>query len=119
MMMFTFSQFLKIVFFVLVLGLSSRSFAADETITFKVNGTAACELQIETLITSIDGVVSAEWDATTQIMTVVFNAETIKKDRFYIVLAEGGYDNQGLHAKKGNYEALAEACKYTREIEKD
>lgn len=99
--------------------MSFTASATPETITFKVNGTAACEAQIESIITSIDGVTSAQWDVTTKMITIVFDNETIKKDRFYVALAEGGYDNQELHAKKNNYEELPAACKYTREPEND
>ncbi len=98
---------------------SFTSMASVETITFKVNGTAACEAQIENLITSVVGVSSASWDATSQIITITFETETVRKDRFYIVLAEGGYDNQELHAKKANYDALPAACKYVRNPEND
>lgn len=106
----------------LIVALGMFSFSAKavtETTSFSVNGTTACEAQIETLITSLDGVTSATWDATTKIITIVFDNETIKKDRFYVALAEGGYDNQELHAKKANYEALPATCKYVREAEKD
>lgn len=103
-----------------VLGMFSfTASAVSETITFKVNGTVACEAQIETIISSLDGVTSATWDATTKIITIVFDNETIKKDRFYVALAEGGYDNQELHAKKAHYDELPAACKYVREAEKD
>lgn len=106
----------------LVISLGFFSFTASavsETTSFKVNGTVSCEAQIETIITSLDGVTSASWDATTKIITIVFDNETIKKDRFYVALAEGGYDNQELHAKKANYEELPTACKYVREPEND
>lgn len=91
----------------------------DETVSFKVSGTTACKSQIETIITSLDGVKSANWDADSKIITIVFDAGTVKKDRFFVALAEGGYDNQELHAKKSNYEELPAACKYTREAEND
>lgn len=111
---------IKTSFLIAVLGLFSfTATAALETTSFKVNGTAACEAQIETLITSLDGVTSATWDATTKIITIIFDNETIKKDRFYVTLAEGGYDNQELHAKKAHYDELPAACKYVREAEKD
>jgi len=103
-----------------ILGLFSfTTKAASETITFKVNGTTACEAQIETLITSLEGVTSATWDATTKIITIVFDNESINADRFYLILAEGGYDNQELHARKGNYDKLPSECKYEREPEND
>ena len=108
----------SIIALIALIGLFSfNSNATSETTSFKVNGTAACEAQIETIITSLDGVTSAQWDATTHIITIVFDNETIKKDRFYVALAEQGYDNQELHAKKSNYEALPAACKYVREPE--
>jgi hypothetical protein len=92
---------------------------SNETITFKVSGNVACKSQIESIITSIEGVVSAVWDANTKMMTVIFDSGTVKKDRFYVALAEGGYDNQELHAKSINYEELPAACRYTREAEND
>ena len=92
---------------------------ADETITFKVNGNAACKTQIEALVTGVQGVTSAVWDATAQKITIVFNSTTVNKDKFYVVLAEGGYDNEELHAKTSKYDALSAECKYTREAEKD
>lgn len=91
----------------------------SETLTFKVNGTEACKAQIENIVMSIEGVTSASWNATTKIITIEYNPETVKKDRFYVALAEGGYDNQGLHAKKANYDELDAACKYVREPEND
>ena len=112
-----FISYLGLTLCLTVFGFNSN--ATSETVSFKVNGTAACEAQIETLITSLEGVTSATWDATTKIITIVFENETIKKDRFFVALAQGGYDNQELHAKKGNYDALPAACKYTREVEND
>lgn len=108
-----------VIAFLGLFGFMSFAFAPSETISFKVNGTAACEANIEALITGLDGVSSASWDASSKIITIVYDSQTIKKDRFYVALAEGGYDNQELHAKKGNYDALSEACKYIREAEND
>lgn len=99
--------------------LSFTAKSATETVTFKVNGTTACEAQIENIVSNLEGVTSADWDPTTQIITVVFDTDTIKKEYFYFELAKGGYDNQGLRAKQIYYDALPEACKYTREPELD
>lgn len=108
-----------LVFALCLFGFSFASNASVETISFKVSGTAACEAQIESIITNVVGVSSASWDATTQIITITFETETVRKDRFFVVLAEGGYDNQELHAKKANYDALPAACKYVRNPEND
>lgn len=91
----------------------------NETISFSVNGNAACKSQIETIITSIDGVVSATWNASTKIITIEFNTELVRKDRFFLELAEGGYDNQELRAKNAKYDLLSADCKYNREPEKE
>lgn len=94
--------------------LSYSASAASETTTFFVNGNTSCEEQIELVITNIDGVTSASWDATSKMITIVFENQTIQKDRFFVALAESGYDNQELQAKKYNYDKLSEACKYVR-----
>ena len=102
-----------------LLAFSFTAKSATETITFKVNGTSACESQIENIVSNLEGVTSADWNPSTQIITVVFDTDTIKKEYFYFELAKGGYDNQGLRAKEVYYNALPDACKYTREPEVD
>lgn len=76
----------------MILGFSTIA-KANETITFKVNGKAACKTQIEALVMSVQGVKSAVWNATTKKITIVFNSTVLDRDGFYVILAEGGYDS--------------------------
>ena len=95
------------------IALSFKSFS--QKVTFKVNGTAACEIQIENLITNINGVTSASWDSSTKLLTVIYDESIIHYKRFYVALTIGGYDNEGSNAKDASYNALPTDCKYTRE----
>lgn len=90
---------------------------SDITITFKVNGNAACKSNIEALLLNeeIQGITSAVWDATTHNITIVYNSSILKEDILYYYLAEGGYDTEKLRAKNTNYDLLSQECKYQRE----
>jgi periplasmic mercuric ion binding protein len=92
---------------------------SEETTTFIVNGTEACKLIIEDLIKNIPGVSSASWDVVTKRITITFDASLVERDRFYVTLAEAGYDNDGLSAKQAKYDALSTECKYQRIAEED
>lgn len=87
------------------------------TISFKVNGTAACESNIETALTSQAGVISATWNSSNKQMTVVFKTAQVKTSDLHSFLAMAGYDTSELRAKQGVYDALPASCKYTREAE--
>lgn len=87
------------------------------TVTFKVNGNASCKTSIESILTSQAGIISATWDATSKIITVVFNSTQIKTSDLYSLLALAGYDNAELRSKQSAYDALSAECKYTREAE--
>ena len=91
--------------------------ADTSTIVFKVNGTAACETTIETTISSHAGVISANWDATTKMITIRYIAGQYQNVDFYAFLALAGYDTVELRAKQPVYDALPAECKYTRDPE--
>lgn len=88
---------------------------SSQTSLFKVNGTVACESQIESLITNLKGVTSASWDASTKMITIIYDEKITHFKQFYIALTIGGFDNEGSNAKNEGYDALPPECKYKRE----
>lgn len=87
------------------------------TVTFKVNGTASCESNIESALTSQTGIISATWNSSTKQMTIVFKSLNIKTSDLHSILALAGYDTSELRAKQNIYDALPASCKYTRDPE--
>lgn len=88
--------------------------SGDTTVTFAVNGNAACKSSIESALTSNSGVVSATWDSGSQTITVTFHMSSLQITDLYPLLANAGYDNAELRAKDAIYAALPTACQYTR-----
>jgi hypothetical protein len=84
------------------------------TVSFAVNGTAACKSAIESILTSNAGVISASWDATAKVVTVTYLTSKLRKSDLYTFLATAGYDNAELRAKTPVYNALPAECQYTR-----
>jgi hypothetical protein len=87
------------------------------TVTFKVNGNAACESGIEATLVGKTGILSANWDAGTKMITVKYLSAQVQKSDLYSYLALAGYDNAELRAKQPAYDALSTDCKYTRDPE--
>lgn len=87
------------------------------TATFKVNGLQACKSNIESLLTSQAGVISAVWNSQTKNVVVVYKSSIVKVSEFYTILGVAGYDSSELRAKQSAYDALSNECKYVREPE--
>jgi len=87
------------------------------TVSFSVNGTSACKANIEAAVTAKTGVISASWDAASKTITIIYLESAADKKDFYAALAVAGYDNAELRAKKPAYDALSQACQYTRDPE--
>ena len=87
------------------------------TISFPVNGNAACKANIESALTVKTGVVSASWDAASKTITVKYLTSALDKTDLYSWLALAGYDSHELRAKKAAYDALSADCQYTRDPE--
>jgi hypothetical protein len=85
------------------------------TATFSVNGNASCKSSIEGSLTANTGVISANWTAGTQSITVSYLSAKLKLSDLYSLLANAGYDNVELRAKDAVYAALPTACQYTRQ----
>ena len=92
-------------------------FAAEKTETIKVKGGDCddCKKHIETVVTGVDGVTSAEWNVETKILTVVFDDEVTTLDKVQMFIAQGGNDTPKYKAPDKAYDALPECCQYDRE----
>lgn len=85
------------------------------TVSFKVKGKLACKNTIESLVSSKQGVLSASWNAATEIITVQFIPAVIVLSDLHSAIAVGGYDTSELRTKDTFYSALPAECKYTRD----
>lgn len=85
------------------------------TVTFRVNGNAACESAIEGVLTGKAGIISSNWDPATKNVTVKFLTAQVQQSDLYTYFALAGYDNAELRAKQPAYDALSQDCKYTRD----
>ena len=96
-------------------GYAGSKLSGDTTVTFAVNGNAACKSNIEAALTANANVVSASWDATAKMITVTFHTANMQITDLYPILANAGYDNAEQRAKDGVYAALPTSCQYTRD----
>ena len=86
-------------------------------LTFKVNGTSSCKANIESALSSLEGVISASWDASSKNITVKYLSTKVQPSDMHSQLALAGYDTSELRAKQNAYDALSNDCKYTRDPE--
>lgn len=93
--------------------------AQDTTIVFRVNGNAGCKVAIEHALSGVQGISSANWDATNKKMTVVYNTQMVREDLIHTYIASEGYDTNLIRSKQAKYDALPAECKYLRDIERD
>ena len=85
-----------------------------QTEKFEVAGNCAmCKKRIETAGKD-SGAESIEWDATTGIATVTFDADKITVDKIKQGIAAVGHDTEGFRADDAVYEELHECCLYDR-----
>lgn len=92
-------------------------FAAEKTEKFEVKGgdCEECKSHIESTVTGVEGVTSAEWNAESKELTVVFDDEVTALDSVEMAIAEGGNDTPNYKASEEAYKALPECCQYERE----
>jgi copper chaperone CopZ len=84
------------------------------TTKLKVYGNCGmCEKRIEKAA-EIEGVSSAEWDAATQMLVVVFDAAKVKPSQIHSAVAAVGHDTDKVRADDKVYENLHGCCKYER-----
>lgn len=94
---------------------AATTFGQDKTETFKVNGNCGmCETRIEKAAESVDGVKTADWDKSTKMLEVSFDALKADKDKIQKAIAKVGHDTGKYRAKDEVYESLPACCKYKR-----
>ena len=82
--------------------------------TFKVWGN--CDMCKETIEGSlkVDGVVSADWNTDSKMITVSFDSTKISLDQIQKHIASVGYDNVKYTAEDKVYNELHDCCQYDR-----
>lgn len=120
---------IKFIAFSIVLGLAScesknetatevasktETLNGETTSTFKVWGN--CEMCKETIEGSLkaDGIIKADWNVDSKIMTVVYDESKISLDQIQKKIAAVGYDNEKYKGDDKAYNELAGCCQYDR-----
>lgn len=87
-----------------------------ETATFNVSGNCdMCKAKIESALKASTAVQSATWDASTKVVTVVYNPHATSVDQLQQLVADSGYDTEKIKASPTAYKALPKCCQYNNE----
>ncbi|MEM8906863.1 MAG: heavy metal-associated domain-containing protein, partial [Bacteroidota bacterium] len=97
---------------------TNNTVAAEEgaatTMAFFVAGNCGmCKARIEKAARTVEGVYEANWDKTTQQLTVKSN-HTISQAKLEKAVAQAGHDTKTAKAKKATYDELPGCCHYER-----
>lgn len=88
--------------------------SAIEETTFKVWGNCEmCETRIENAV-DLKGVVNADWNIKTSMITVAFKPEKISLDEIMNAIAAAGHDTEKVRASDKVYSGLHSCCQYQR-----
>jgi mercuric ion binding protein len=89
--------------------------ATTTTVTFKVYGKCGlCKYHIESAA-KVNGVSSAKWDESTQLLTVQYNNKVISPDKIQFLEAAVGHDTEKYIANNNAYNNLPACCHYRKE----
>ncbi|PKP35642.1 MAG: ATPase [Bacteroidetes bacterium HGW-Bacteroidetes-17] len=92
----------------------------SKTEEFKVYGNCGmCKTRIEKAAKTIDGVSMAEWDKTTKMAKVSFDAGKTNVLEIQKAIAKVGHDTDKYKADDKVYEKLPGCCLYDRPVTKD
>jgi len=102
--------------FLVFSGLSVNAQSSEiKTEVFKVYGNCGmCENRIENSLSEINGVLSADWDVGTKMMTVNYQEGTISLGEIKKKIAAVGHDTEKFRAKDEVYNNLHGCCQYVR-----
>jgi mercuric ion binding protein len=88
---------------------------ATTTATFKVYGKCGlCKYHIESAA-KVNGVSSAKWDESTQLLTVQYNNKVTDPNKIQILEAAVGHDTEKYTANNNTYNNLPVCCHYRKE----
>ena len=100
--------------FIASLFVSAIAFSQSKKETIPVNGNCGmCEKKIETAAKDA-GATSAEWDATSKVLTVEYSSSTTNAAKIQQAIAKVGYDTRDFKASDESYDKLHSCCKYDR-----
>ena len=102
------------ILFLLLAGMNQSLFAQGKvtTDTIYVKGNCSeCKVRIEEAA-YIKGVKNAEWNKTTRVLTVVYNADKTTLDQIAIAVAKAGHDNRLHISTDKEYKKLPGCCAY-------
>ena len=87
----------------------------EKTEKFEVAGNCGmCETRIENAATSVDGVLSADWDKETKMIEVKYNSDKVAIQEVDMAIAKVGHDTEMHKASDEVYDKLPGCCKYER-----
>ena len=99
----------------LIFGCGKKTPTTAKKEIFHVSGNCGmCKKTIGKSV-NVKGVIEADWDKKTKLMTVVYDTALISLDEIKKKIAEAGYDNDGYRADDANYNELHTCCQYDRE----
>lgn len=106
---------MKAKYFMLALLFASFSLASfANTDTIKVSGNCgSCKSNIEKAAKDA-GATSANWDKTTKILVVEYDADKTSNMNIQKKIADAGYDTQDVKASTKAYKKLDKCCQYER-----
>jgi copper chaperone CopZ len=97
----------------MIIAIAISVFAGETKVAnFKVSGNCEmCEMRIEAAA-KIKGVLSASWNADTQILTVKFDPEKVTLEAIQQKIAKAGHDTESFKATENVYKSLPKCCQY-------
>lgn len=94
--------------------ISIEAQGGDKT-SFTVYGKCGmCENRIEKTANKIEGVSNANWDKSSQKLTISYDADKVEVMKVHKALVEVGYDTEKVKAEDETYESLPGCCRYER-----
>lgn len=95
--------------------LASAQIKNKTTQTVKINGNCSmCKKTIETAA-NINKEAKVNWNETTQMATITYDAKKTNLDAILKRVADAGYDNEKFSAPNTVYDELHGCCQYDRE----
>jgi copper chaperone CopZ len=93
----------------------SEEMVNSKTDVFAVYGNCGmCQNRIESAVTDVEGVYSADWDVDEKEMTVTYNKKKVKLKAIQEAIAEVGHDTDKYRASDKVYADLPGCCQYDR-----
>ncbi|MDZ4746742.1 MAG: heavy-metal-associated domain-containing protein [bacterium] len=100
-------------FLLAILLVPTMLFAADQALTFNVQGHCkSCKKRVEKAASSVDGVKDATWNMKTKVFTVTIDDTKTSADVVKASILKTGHDVDTLKATDASYAKLPECCQY-------